>query len=101
MPKKEDNSMIKKSNSLQLTEGSTYKITSLGTKDTPVITNGTFKGYSVVGNMDAICIELDKSHKELAGKVRIIPTHMVMLIDVVKAKEAKEEKKTEESVFYR
>jgi len=93
--------MIKKSNSLQLTEGSTYKITSLGTKDQPVITCGTFKGYSVVGNMDAICIELDKSHKELSGKLRIIPTHMIMLIDVVKAKEAKEEKKPEESVFYR
>jgi hypothetical protein len=92
---------VKQKNNLQLTEGSTYKITSLGTKDTPVVTSGIFKGYSVVGNMDAICMELDKSHKELNGKIRIIPTHMVMYIDIVKAKEATEEKKPEESVFYR
>lgn len=92
---------MKQKNNLHLTEGSTYKITSLGTKDDPEITNGTFKGYSVVGNIEAICMELDKSHKGLAGKIRIIPTHMVMYIDVVKAKEATEEKKPEESVFYR
>lgn len=92
---------MKSKNNLQLTEGSTYKITSLGTKDKPIVTSGTFKGYSVVGNMDAICMELDKSHEKLAGKIRIVPTHMVMFIDIVKAKEAAEEKKPEESVFYR
>ena len=90
-----------KKNNLQLTEGSTYKITSLGARDTPVVSSGTFKGYSVVGNMDAICIELDKSHEKLLGKLRIIPTHMIMHIDILKAKEAQVEKKTEESVFYR
>jgi len=92
---------MKQKNNLQLTEGSTYKITSLGTKDNPIVTCGIFKGYSVLGNMDAICMELDKTHKGFVGKIRIIPTHMVMYIDIVKAKEATEEKKPEESVFYR
>jgi len=92
---------MKPRNNLQLTEGSTYRITSLGAKEDVIVTSGIFKGYSVVGNMDAICMELDKSHKGLVGKIRIIPTHMVMYIDIVKAKEATEEKKTEESVFYR
>lgn len=92
---------LKKQEKIQLTEGSTYKITSIGTRDKPTVTNGKFKGYTVIGNMDAVCIELDKSHRSLKGKLRIIPTHMVMTIDIVSAKRAKEEKASEEAVFYR
>lgn len=86
---------------IQLTEGSTYKITSIGTRDKPVVSSGLFKGFTVVGNMDAIVMELDKSHRTLKGKLRIIPTHMVMTIDIVTAKKAKEQKETEQAVFYR
>lgn len=92
---------LKKKTDLQLTEGSTYNITSIGTKDNPVKTSGVFKGYTVFGNMDAICMELDKTHKGMKGKLRIIPTHMVMMIDIVEAKKVKEDKSAEESVFYR
>jgi hypothetical protein len=92
---------LKKKGKIQLTEGSKYKITSIGTREKPTVSNGTFKGYTVVGNMDAICLELDKSHKSLKGKLRIIPTHMVMTIDIVTAKKPKEEKDSEEAVFYR
>jgi len=58
---------LKKKTDLQLTKGSTYKIISIGSRDDPIKTSGTFKGYSVVGNMDAICIELDKSHRGMKG----------------------------------
>jgi hypothetical protein len=93
---------LKKKGKIQLTEGSTYKITSIGTRDNPTKTSGVFKGYTVVGNMDAICMELDKSHRGLKGKLRIIPTHMVMTIDIVTAKRPKkDDKDAEEAVFYR
>lgn len=92
---------MKKRGKVQLTEGSTYNITSIGSRDSPTKSSGTFIGYTVIGNMDAICLELDKSHKGLKGKTRIIPTHMVLTIDIVTAKKAQEEKVSEEAVFYR
>jgi hypothetical protein len=74
-----------------LTEGSKYKIVSVEQKDNPMITNGVFKGYTSIGRDDAICIEMDDSHKNLKGKIRIIPCGMIIAIDVVEA--VKEEKK--------
>jgi len=92
---------LKKKDKIQLTEGSTYKITSIGSRDKPTVSSGTFRGYTVVGNMEAISLELDKSHKSLKGKVRIIPSHMIMTIDIMTAKKPKVEKDAEEAVFYR
>jgi hypothetical protein len=92
---------LKKKGKIQLTEGSTYRITSIGSKEKPTVSNGTFKGYTVVGNMEAISLELDKSHRNLKGKIRIIPSHMIMTIDIMTAKKPKEEKDSEEAVFYR
>ena len=92
---------MKKKGKIQLTEGSTYKITSIGSKEKPTVSSGTFRGYTVVGNMDAISLELDKSHRNLKGKLRIIPTHMIMTIDIMTAKKPMEEKDAEEAVFYR
>ena len=74
-----------------LTEGSKYRIVSVEQKDSPMITNGVFKGYTSIGRDDAICMEMDKSHGDLKGRMRIIPCAMVIAIDVVEA--AKEEKK--------
>ena len=74
-----------------LTKGSKYRIISMELKDKPMISHGKFKGYTSVGHDDAICIELDDSHKELKGRIRIIPCSMILAIDVVEA--VKEEKK--------
>jgi len=75
-----------------LTKGSRYRITSLETRDKPMITHGVFRGYAAIGPEDGICIELDASHAELAGKIRIIPSHMIIAIDVVEQAEEKREK---------
>jgi hypothetical protein len=74
----------------QLTVGSTYQINSLGSKDAPIVTSGIFKGYSIVGNVEALCIELDKSHKKMKGKLRMIPSHMILSVDIIKEVEEKE-----------
>ncbi|UCH88031.1 MAG: hypothetical protein JSV49_07105 [Thermoplasmata archaeon] len=71
-------------NDLELTEGSKYIITSLGSRDEPIKSTGEFCGYLSIGNGGAVCIKLDKSHKGMGGKMRIIPTHMILAIDVVK-----------------
>jgi hypothetical protein len=81
----------------QLKVGSTYQIKSIGSKDEPLISTGKLKGYSILGSMEAICIELDKSHKKLSGKIRMIPSHMILSLDVLK--EVKEKKKTDEDAM--
>lgn len=77
---------------IMLTKGSRYRITSMETRDKPLITRGVFRGYAAVGPDDGLCIELDPSHAELAGKIRIIPCHMVISIDVVEQAEERKEK---------
>ena len=62
------------------------------TRDKPLLTHGVFRGYAAIGPDDGICMELDASHAELAGKVRIIPSHMIIAIDVVEQAEEKREK---------
>jgi hypothetical protein len=75
-----------------LTKGSRYRVTSMETRDRPLVTHGTFRGYAAIGPDDGICMELDASHAEMSGRVRIIPCHMIIAIDVVEQAEEKKEK---------
>jgi len=95
-------SLAKKVEAVSLTVGSRYVITSLGNKDSAIITRGTFRGYTVVGNVDGVCIELDRSHKGLSGKVRVLPSHMILSIDIIDAARPKPQA-VEESIerYYR
>ena len=77
--------MAKKGEAVSLVPGSRYIVTSLGNRDRVMVTKGTFRGYTVVGNVDGLCIELDKSHKELKGKIRVIHSHMILSIDIIDA----------------
>jgi hypothetical protein len=83
-----------------LTKGSRYRVQSIETRDKPMLSHGVFRGYAAVGPDDAMCIELDESHKDLAGKVRIIPCHMVLAIDVVDQVQDKKAKTEEPKTMY-
>ena len=73
---------------MELTEGSVYKITSLGAREKVLETEGTFKGFISIGvDETGLLMELSKSHGDMAGKVRIVPLHVILLIDVLDAKE--------------
>jgi hypothetical protein len=75
---------------MELTEGSTYKITSIGARDSMIETEGTFKGFISIGvDETGLLMDLGKSHGEMVGKIRIIPLHVILLIDVLDAKENK------------
>ena len=76
-----------------LTPGSKYKVKSLEARDKPLISGGTFVGYAAIGHDEGMCIELDASHEEKAGKIRIIPTHAIVSLDIIEAVD-KEDKKT-------
>jgi hypothetical protein len=77
-----------KNKKMELTEGSVYKITSLGGKDILLETEGVFRGFISIGvDETGLLMELGKSHGDLSGKIRIIPLHVILLIDVFDVKE--------------
>jgi len=72
---------------IELTEGSEYKITSLGGRDKVLETEGIFKGFMSIGVDEVgLLMELSKKHEKMAGKIRIVPLHVILAIDVLEAK---------------
>ena len=73
---------------MELTEGSTYKISSIGARDKVLETEGVFKGFISIGvDETGLLMELSKNHGNMEGKIRIVPLHVILLIDVLDAKE--------------
>ena len=71
---------------LRLTEGSEYKILSIGARDTVLETEGIFKGFASLGVDEmGLLMELSKQHGNMAGKLRIVPLHAVLAIDILTA----------------
>ena len=83
-----------------LTLGSTYHVRSLASREAILETRGTFRGFVGVGSIDGLAMELDASHGELKGKTRVIPSHMVLSIDILEAAKKDEEAKDELSMHY-
>ncbi|HWR64292.1 MAG TPA: hypothetical protein VN365_07820 [Candidatus Thermoplasmatota archaeon] len=94
MDKKEDWKLI---------EGSRYKIISIGGRDSSLETEGVFLGYATIGIEEAgLVIELSKEQKEESEKLRIVPLHAILAIDVldVKPHEGKDEEKEPSGHYY-
>jgi hypothetical protein len=75
-----------------LTLGSKYHVRSLASREAVLETRGTFRGFTSVGSIDGLAIELDETHNELKGKMRVIPGHVVLSIDIVEAAKKDEDK---------
>ena len=72
---------------MELTVGSEYKILSLGGRDKSLETEGIFEGFISVGVDEiGVMMKLNKKHGEMEGKVRIIPLHVILAIDVLEIK---------------
>ncbi|MFA5863024.1 MAG: hypothetical protein WDA16_15135 [Candidatus Thermoplasmatota archaeon] len=74
---------------VQLTLKSKYKVRSLASREAVLETTGTFRGIVSIGTIDALAMEIDSG--ELKGKIRVIPTHMVVAIDIVEAAKKEED----------
>ncbi|GEM_PF-4329023 len=79
-----------------LVVGSKYKIVSLSARDETIETMGEFKGYIYLGRDQALKMELDEE-----GEIRVVPSHMILYLDIIEQAERKEkrEKKRESSYF--
>jgi len=90
-----------KENKLELTEGSEYKITSLGSRDSLIETYGVFKGFISVGvDETGVLMELNSSHGDMAGRMRIVPLHVILLIDILNVKENEKKDDNKEMSHY-
>lgn len=77
-----------KEKKMEITEGSVYKITSIGARDNVLETEGTFKGFISIGvDETGLLMELSPNHGDMAGKIRIVPLHVILLVDVLESKE--------------
>lgn len=85
---------------VHLTLGSKYHIRSLASREAVLETTGVFKGVVSVGTIDGLAMELDATHPDLKGRMRVIPTHMVLAIDILEAVKKEEESKDELSMHY-
>lgn len=85
---------------VHLTLGSKYHVRSLASREAVLETRGTFRGFVSVGSIDGVAMELDPSHGDLAGKMRVIPSHMVLSIDILEAAKTDEEKAEDLSMHY-
>jgi len=68
---------------IALTKGSRYRVESMETRERTKVTKGIFRGYATIGTDDAIVVELDESHQEMKGKLRLIPLHVILAVDVM------------------
>ena len=84
-----------------LTKGSKYRVVSRGSGPEPIVTIGTFKGYTQLGNDSALAIEADPEKPGEKGLLRIVPCLTVLAIDVITFKpEEKDQKKPKEQDNY-
>lgn len=87
---------------LQITEGSTYRIISIGGRENALETEGIFKGFSNLGVDEiGLLIQLNKHHGEDEGIIRIVPLHAILAIDVLdeKSQVKKDDMKENEHYF--
>jgi len=84
---RQESSKKKKDETFALTVGSQYRIRSIESRNESLLTSGIFRGFATIAQETGIAMEMDESHGEDRGKVRIIPLHAILSVDILSAKE--------------
>ncbi len=93
--------MARKDDAIVLTPGSLYRVKSLESREKPLETIGVFKGYAAVAHDTAVVMEVELSTGESKETfMRLIPSHMVISIDVLKAEKEEEQKEKDSNAVY-
>ena len=71
---------------IEIAEGSVCVILSMSGQEETILTQGTFAGYTYIGKEEGICIVMDGTHEDMAGKIRVIPVNMILSIDLLEHK---------------
>jgi len=92
---------MSKKEELKLIVGSRYKVISIGGKDIALETEGIFKGFAFIGiDEGGLQMELGEHHGDMQGKIRIVPLHAILAIDILDAKEDKKEDSKDTNHYY-
>ena len=71
----------------KLTEGSRYKIISIGGRENPLETEGIFMGFSNLGIDEiGLIMNLGDGDEQKNGNTRLIPLHAILAIDIIDEK---------------
>lgn len=93
--------MPKRDDAVVLTPGSLYRVRSLESREKPLETVGVFKGYAAVAHDTALVMEVELSTVEGRDRfMRLIPSHMIISIDVLKAEKEEEQKEKDSNAVY-
>lgn len=93
--------MPRKDDAIVLTPGSLYRVRSLESREKPLETVGVFKGYAAIAHDTALVLEVELSVGESKERlVRLIPAHMIISIDVLKAEKEEEQKEKDSNAVY-
>ena len=90
----------KEDNGIVLTVGSRYSIKSLESRDNPLVSSGKFIGYTAIGHDEGMAMELNDTHGDDKGRIRIIPTHTIISIDIIEAVEKEDKKKPDSGTMF-
>lgn len=90
----------KKDEGVVLTKDSRYRIKSLESRDNPLITSGKFIGYTAIGHDEGMAMELDETHEDKKGHIRVVPTHTIVCIDIIEAAEKEDKKRPDAGTMF-
>lgn len=92
---------MNKKEEFKLTEESHYRIISIGGRDSTLETEGIFKGYAnLFIDEGGLIMKLGDTHGDMQGKIRLIPLHAILSIDVLDAKEDEKKDDMKDSNHY-
>ncbi|NLK26575.1 MAG: IS110 family transposase [Euryarchaeota archaeon] len=80
-------------------KGSRYRIVSESGDDKPMVSIGEFRGYAAFASEIALCLKMDSSDGK-EGRMRFIPYHAILAIDVLTMASQKVSNESEESQAY-
>lgn len=85
-----------------ITIGSKYRILSASNGDQTLVSVGEFRGYAAFSNETALVLRLDDSEGQEGGRIRFLPYHAIVAIDVLELAPKKvQEQKDDNRVYYR
>jgi len=92
---------MKKKPEIELTKGSEYRIYSISGREKMLESEGLFEGYITIGVEEiGLLLRLNEKHEDMNGKIRIIPLHAVLAMDVIEMKQSEDDEEDTEMPRY-
>ncbi len=85
---------------VKLTPGSTYRVVSAETSEDSIESEGIFRGFVGLGNVDALILEVDEDRGDGDPLLRLIPAHTVRFLEILEDVTEDEEEDDAEHMHY-